>query len=94
MAFQCVLKWCRSQTDGPGKSGGFFSLPSLEKKYAERLRVVNGAELGEAYMTPEAGKMNYRICWRHYKPSDIYTAGKRLILLPGSKYIPYPVQQR
>ena len=85
MAFQCVLRWCRSQTDGVGKSGGFFSLPSLEKKYADRLRVVNAVGLGEAYMTPEAGKSNYRICWRHYKPSDIYTAGKRLTLMPGSK---------
>ena len=56
-----MIRWCRLQSDGPGKSGGFFNLPSLEKKYSERLKVVNACGLGEAYMTPEAGKRNYRI---------------------------------
>ena len=90
MATQCCIRWCRTQTDGPGKSGGFFKIPSLDKKYSERLKVVNAAGLGEAYMTPEAGKRNYRICWRHYKESDIDTTGQRLTLNGGRyKYIHY-----
>ena len=96
MAAQCVIRWCRLQSDGPGKSGGFFNLPSLEKKYSERLKVVNACGLGEAYMTPEAGKRNYRICWRHWKLSDIDTTGKRLTLQAGRyihTYVPYPVEQ-
>ena len=97
MATQCCIRWCRSQTDGPGKSGGFFKIPSLDKKYSERLKVVNAAGLGEAYMTPEAGKRNYRICWRHYKESDIDRTGQRLTLNGGRykyilKYVPNPVQ--
>ena len=80
MATQCCIKWCRSQTDGVGKSGGFFKLPSLAKRYENRLRVVNGAQLGEAYMKKEG---NFRICFRHYKTSDIYTDGQRLTLDPG-----------
>ena len=92
MAAQCVIRWCRLQSDGPGKSGGFFNLPSLEKKYSERLKVVNACGLGEAYMTPEAGKRNYRICWRHWKMSDIDTTGKRLTLQAGRYIHMYLIQ--
>ena len=92
MATQCCIRWCRSQTDGPGKSGGFFKIPSLEKKYSERLKVVNAAGLGEAYMTTEAGKRNYRICWRHYKESDIDRTGQRLTLNAGRYIHMYLIQ--
>ena len=77
---QCCIAWCRSQTDGAGKSGGFFRLPSLTKRHDHRLRVVNGAGLGEAYMKTEG---NFRICFRHYKASDMYTDGQKLTLDPG-----------
>ena len=81
MPKNCCLPSCRAQADsGPGKSGGFFLLPSLEKFPYRRQEVVQGAGLSEAYMLRNG---DFRICFRHYKRSDFITSGKQLTLKRG-----------
>ena len=77
----CAILSCKAQNDKEhGKQGGFFSLPSLEKKRDLRQLWVNQARLPEAYMkTP----CNRRICFRHFQSSDFDTSGQRLTIIIG-----------
>ena len=80
MSSSCALAWCRSQTDGDKKSGGFFRLPSLAKQREYRRLVVEGAGLPEIYKEKEG---DFRLCFRHYKETDFDTKGQRLKLKKG-----------
>ena len=80
MSSTCALAWCRSQTDGDKKSGGFFRLPSLAKQREYRGLVVEGAGLPEIYKEKEG---DFRLCFRHYKETDFDTKGQRLKLKKG-----------
>ena len=78
----CAILSCKAQNDKEhGKQGGFFSLPSLEKKRELRQLWVNQARLPEAYMRTTCHK---RICFRHFQPSDFDTSGQRLTIIIGT----------
>ena len=72
----CLLCPFQSQ-----KGGGFFRLPSLQKFPYRRMAVIESAKLPQEFMKING---NFRICYRHYKLTDINTNGKRLGLKRGT----------
>ena len=79
MVVQCILPTCKQQIEG-GKGGGYSGFFNLPQKKEIRQKWIDATGLDQKYLDKTG---DYRVCYRHFNPSDFKTDLKYLRLHYG-----------